>query len=155
MISLRPYQSAAVEAVYRHLRDHDDNPVVVIPTGGGKTEAYLGLTAYTLGLRRLQGEIAGRPAEYGVAVLMRYTLRLLTLQQYQRASTLICACESIRRERVATGDQRLGAEQFRIGLWVGQRTTPNTTAQSEECIKQDHGHYSKGSMAAGSGSGWL
>lgn len=37
MIALRPYQSQAVEAVYRHLRDHDDNPVVVVPTGGGKT----------------------------------------------------------------------------------------------------------------------
>jgi hypothetical protein len=122
------------------------------PTGGGKTEAYLGLTAYTLGLRRLQGEIAGRSAEYGVAVLMRYTLRLLTLQQFQRASTLICACESIRRDRGSTGDERLGAEPFRIGLWVGQRTTPNTTSQSEESIKQDHGHYSKGSMAGGSGS---
>jgi hypothetical protein len=122
------------------------------PTGGGKTEAYLGLTAYTLGLRRLQGEVAERPAEYGVAVLMRYTLRLLTLQQFQRASALICACESIRRDRLANGDRRLGAEPFRVGLWVGQRTTPNTTAQSEESIKQDHGHYSKGSMAAGSGS---
>ncbi|HOC00601.1 MAG TPA: DISARM system helicase DrmA [Verrucomicrobiota bacterium] len=122
------------------------------PTGGGKTEAYLGLTAYTLGLRRLQGEVAERPAEYGVAVLMRYTLRLLTLQQFQRASALICACESIRRDRLVNGDKRLGAEPFRVGLWVGQRTTPNTTAQSEESIKQDHGHYSKGSMAAGSGS---
>ena len=122
------------------------------PTGGGKTEAYLGLTAYTLGLRRLQGEIAGRSAEYGVAVLMRYTLRLLTLQQFQRASTLMCACESIRREKLAKGDKRFGKEPFRIGLWVGQRTTPNTTTQSEESIKQGHGHYSKGTMAAGSGS---
>ncbi len=122
------------------------------PTGGGKTEAYLGLTAYTIGLRRLQGEIEGRSGEHGVAVLMRYTLRLLTLQQFQRAATLICACESIRRDRLQAGDQRWGNEPFRVGLWVGQRTTPNTTGQSEESIKQDHGHYSKGSMAAGSGS---
>ena len=63
------------------------------PTGGGKTEAYLGLTAYTLALRRLQGTVAGRSGEDGVAVLMRYTLRLLTLQQFQRATALICACE--------------------------------------------------------------
>ena len=66
-------------------------------TGGGKTEAYLGLTAYTLALRRLQGNIEGRDGENGVAVLMRYTLRLLTLQQFQRATTLICACEVERR----------------------------------------------------------
>ena len=63
------------------------------PTGGGKTEAYLGLSAYTMALRRLQGTIAGRSGDYGVAVLMRYTLRLLTIQQFQRATTLICACE--------------------------------------------------------------
>ena len=63
------------------------------PTGGGKSEAYLGLTAYILGLRRLQGTVAGRSGEHGVAVLMRYTLRLLTLQQFQRAATLLCAME--------------------------------------------------------------
>ncbi|RBL65715.1 helicase, partial [Pseudomonas sp. MWU13-2625] len=67
------------------------------PTGGGETEAYLGLTAYTLGLRRLQGSVGGRLGHAGVAVIMRYTLRLLTLQQFQRAAALICACEVIRR----------------------------------------------------------
>ena len=67
------------------------------PTGGGKTEAYLGLSAYTMALRRLQGPVAGRSGEHGVAVLMRYTLRLLTIQQFQRAAALICACEVIRR----------------------------------------------------------
>lgn len=122
------------------------------PTGGGKTEAYLGLAAYTIGLRRLQGTVAGRSGEHGVAVLMRYTLRLLTLQQFQRASALICACESIRREAIDRGDTRWGREPFRVGLWVGQRTTPNTTEQSEEAIKQDHGHFQRGSAFAGSGS---
>jgi len=67
------------------------------PTGGGKTEAYLGLSAYTMDLRRLQGPTGGRSGEQGVAVLMRYTLRLLTIQQFQRAAALICACEVIRR----------------------------------------------------------
>ncbi len=107
------------------------------PTGGGKTEAYLGLAAYTMGLRRLQGIIAGRSGEYGMAVLMRYTLRLLTLQQFQRATALICACESIRRE----DETKWGKEPFRIGLWVGQRTTPNYTSQSEEFTKQSRGQY--------------
>jgi len=111
------------------------------PTGGGKTEAYLGLTAYTLGLRRLQGTIAGRSGEYGVAVLMRYTLRLLTLQQFQRATALICACEFIRREAIKNGNTKWGKEPFRIGLWVGKRTTPNTTQQSEEYTKQARGAY--------------
>lgn len=78
------------------------------PTGGGKTEAYLGLTAYTLAVRRLQGVVAGHDGENGVAVLMRYTLRLLTLQQFQRAAALICACEAIRREAAAAGGYTLG-----------------------------------------------
>jgi hypothetical protein len=110
------------------------------PTGGGKTEAYLGLTAYTIGLRRLQGTIAGRNGEQGVAVLMRYTLRLLTLQQFQRATALICACESIRQDDSATW----GNEPFRIGLWVGERSTPNYTAQSEEFVKQLRGRSQLG-----------
>ena len=78
--------------------------LLFFPTGGGKTESYLGLAAYTMGLRRLQGNVAGRSGENGIAVLMRYTLRLLTLQQFQRATALLCACESIRRtERPQVG----------------------------------------------------
>ena len=106
------------------------------PTGGGKTEAYLGLTAYTMGLRRLQGTVAGRSGENGVAVLMRYTLRLLTIQQFQRATALICACESIRRKALSNGDKRWGKTPFRIGLWVGGSTTPNRTDDAAEAIKQ-------------------
>ncbi len=102
------------------------------PTGGGKTEAYLGLTAFTLAIRRLQGEVAGRDGRHGVAVLMRYTLRLLTLQQFQRATALICACEVIRRQNPS----RWGEEPFRLGLWVGQKTTPNTTEQAREWLLQ-------------------
>src|SRR5207245_10116949 len=105
------------------------------PTGGGKTEAYLGLTAYTLAIRRLQGTIEGRSGRDGVAVIMRYTLRLLTLQQFQRASSLICACEMIRREDSATW----GETPFRLGLWVGQRSTPNTTEESEQANNQEPG----------------
>ena len=63
--------------------------------------------------------VEGRCGEHGVAVLMRYTLRLLTLQQFQRATALMCACESIRREALEAGDARWGREPFRIGLWVG------------------------------------
>jgi hypothetical protein len=105
------------------------------PTGGGKTEAYLGLTAYVLALRRLQGAVEGRRGDQGVAVLMRYTLRLLTLQQFQRATALICACEHLRRAALANDDERWGREPFRIGLWVGYRTTPNTTERSNEAVR--------------------
>ncbi len=115
------------------------------PTGGGKTEAYLGLTAYTIAMRRLQGVVAGRSGDHGVAVLMRYTLRLLTLQQFQRAATLMCACEVIRRE----DPKKWGAVPFRIGLWVGMKSTPNTTQQSQEAIQQarDAGYGQSGTPA--------
>ncbi len=116
------------------------------PTGGGKTEAYLGLTAYTLAIRRLQKTVAGRSGMDGVAVIMRYTLRLLTLQQFQRASSLICACEMIRREE----SRMWGKTPFRLGLWVGQRSTPNTTDDSAEANKQEHGM--RGSLFGGIGS---
>jgi hypothetical protein len=94
------------------------------PTGGGKTEAYLALTAFVLLLRRLREDSPDQGA--GVAVLMRYTLRLLTVQQFERASRLVLACEFLRRQRVATGNTALGSVPFSIGLWVGGDATPNT-----------------------------
>jgi hypothetical protein len=104
------------------------------PTGGGKTEAYLGIIAFLLFHRRLTEEEPGRGA--GTAVIMRYTLRLLTIQQFQRAASLILACEHIRRgpQGMATG---LGDVPFSIGLWVGGGATPNTTADAEERLAND------------------
>jgi hypothetical protein len=122
--------------------------LLFFPTGGGKTEAYLGLTAYVMGLRRLQGVVAGRSGEDGVAVLMRYTLRLLTIQQFQRATALMCACEMIRRGALEKGDKRWGTTPFRIGLWVGLKTTPNWTDNSHEAVQQ-----LRGNTFAGSGQG--
>ncbi len=122
------------------------------PTGGGKTEAYLGLTAYTLGLRRLQGPVEGRAGESGVTVLMRYTLRLLTLQQFQRATALVCACEDIRRTALSNGDNRWGKTPFRIGLWVGGSTTPNWTSDADEAVKSAHGGKRRAGAVGGAGS---
>lgn len=100
---------------------NEDRQVVDLlffPTGGGKTEAYLGLAAFTLLLRRLRNPGIDSA---GVSVLMRYTLRLLTLDQLNRASTLICAMELERRQDVT----KLGEWPFEIGLWVGRAATPN------------------------------
>lgn len=109
--------------------------LLFFPTGGGKTEAYLGLAAFTFGIRRLQGMIEtpggvidGRD---GVAVLMRYTLRLLTSQQFLRATTLMCAAEIVRLEDPATW----GDEPFRIGLWVGSSVSPKRFAEAEQQVK--------------------
>ena len=101
--------------------EHSDRELVDLlffPTGGGKTEAYLGLAAFTLVLRRLR--YPGIDSA-GLSVLMRYTLRLLTLDQLGRAATMICALELEREQDV----EKLGKWPFEIGLWVGQAATPN------------------------------
>jgi len=100
--------------------------LLFFPTGGGKTEAYLGLAAFTMFLRRLQnpGSLRG----CGVAVIMRYTLRLLTLDQLGRGAALICAMELERQNDV----EKLGKWPFEIGLWVGQAATPNRMGKSGE-----------------------
>jgi hypothetical protein len=106
--------------------------LLFFPTGGGKTEAYLGLAAYAFAIRRRQGVVdsADGPLDGrdGVAVLMRYTLRLLTAQQFQRATALMCAAEIARREDEATW----GAEPFRIGLWVGTDVSPKRFEEADE-----------------------
>jgi hypothetical protein len=110
--------------------------LLFFPTGGGKTEAYLGLAAYTFAIRRMQGMLGTGPEARdggdGVGVLMRYTLRLLTAQQFQRAATLICACESLRRSAISQGDDRWGTEPFRIGLWVGSKVSPNSYTEARQ-----------------------
>lgn len=110
--------------------------LIWFPTGGGKTEAYLGLTAFTIFYRRLKHpESCG-----GTAVMMRYTLRLLTAQQFTRASTLICACEFIRSDatsrRPQYGRYSLGNERITIGLWIGGSHTPNRNNEAQECLKK-------------------
>ncbi|MDX2020948.1 MAG: helicase-related protein [Deltaproteobacteria bacterium] len=98
--------------------------LIWFPTGGGKTEAYLGLAAYAIFLRRLL-----QPTNGGCTILMRYTLRLLTAQQFQRAAALICACEHLRTEDEA----HLGKERITIGLWVGGTASPNSRKEAIAC----------------------
>ena len=107
--------------------DREIVDLLFFPTGGGKTEAYLGLAAFTLVLRRLRNP--GRTSG-GVSVLMRYTLRLLTLDQLGRASALICALELERKRRSKEGGKTLGEWPFEIGLWVGNAATPNRMGYS-------------------------
>jgi hypothetical protein len=119
----RPFQLAFILMGLRGIAQptHDERELVDLlffPTGGGKTEAYLGLAAFTLVHRRL---VNPGIRSAGVSVLMRYTLRLLTLDQLGRAAALICALEL---EREASAG-RLGSWPFEIGLWVGQAATPN------------------------------
>ena len=126
-----PFQLAFQLSCLPSLLDpgHPDRGTVDLlwfPTGGGKTEAYLGLAATAILHRRITG---GGP---GPTVLTRYTLRLLTIQQFQRTATLICAVELLRRSRSDLGDSPI-----RLGLWIGQdRGTPNTITKAREAIAE-------------------
>ncbi len=123
----RPFQLAFLllnleGVVEPHSDDRKIVELLFFPTGGGKTEAYLVLAAFTLVYRRFREGVSGAVPKYaGVTVLMRYTLRLLTLDQMGRAAALICALELIRKDDLA----KLGKWPFEIGLWVGAAATPN------------------------------
>jgi hypothetical protein len=127
-IRWRPFQLAfqllAIDSVLNEdSKERDIVDLIWFPTGGGKTEAYLVLAAMEIFHRRLKYKEAG----YGTAVLKRYTIRLLTSQQFERASRLICACEVLRSEL-----PELGAEPITLGLWVGEGSSPNAFTTSNE-----------------------
>ena len=157
--SWRPFQLAFLLLSIPSLADpsHPDRvqPVEAyadllwFPTGGGKTEAYLGVAAFTMAIRRMQGNLGDYDSSRGLAVIMRYTLRLLTLQQFQRATALICAMEVLRREAIENGDESLGTEPFTIGLWVGNKVTPGKTEDSHRAIEdlRNPGKYNAGSAS--------
>lgn len=140
----RPFQLAFILMQLGALSDPTDpfrsGPIkgvelLFFPTGGGKTEAYLGLAAYTFAIRRRQGVVDSTEGPLdgtdGVAVLMRYTLRLLTAQQFQRATALVCAAELARRE----DEEIWGREPFRIGLWVGTDVSPKRFDEAEAQLR--------------------
>ncbi len=120
----RPFQLAFILLTIPSIvnPDSDDRKLMDLlwfPTGGGKTEAYLGLTAFTIFYRRLhEKEKSIKPH---VDVLMRYTLRLLTVQQFQRAAKMICTANLIRKAHAI----ELGTLPISIGLYVGESATPN------------------------------
>jgi hypothetical protein len=125
----RPFQLGFILQCLRGIvdpghRDREIADLLWFPTGGGKTEAYLGLIAFTVFLRRLRNKSGD-----GVTVLMRYTLRLLTIQQFDRAALLIACCEQIRLD-----DTRLGSTPISVALWVGKGGSPNTLAEARTAI---------------------
>jgi hypothetical protein len=139
----RPFQIAFVLLALESVVDpesEDRNCVDLLwfPTGGGKTEAYLGLIAVLILYRRMRWPGSGG----GTSVIMRYTLRLLTAQQFQRATALICALELIRKE--SPGE--FGDEPITGGLWVGGASTPNRNNEALEIL----GRLQQGQPAQGS-----
>lgn len=128
----RPFQLAFLLMVIESVINEDSEfrdtvDLIWFPTGGGKTEAYLGLIAFQIVWRRLTNPASGG----GTTVLMRYTLRLLTAQQYVRAARLICALELIRRQA-----SDLGTDPITVGMWVGDAASPNTVDSARKIVRQ-------------------
>ena len=129
----RPFQLAFLLTVINSVIDENDHyrdvlDLIWFPTGGGKTEAYLGLIAFMIVWRRLKFPDTGA----GTAAFMRYTLRLLTRQQFERAARMICALELIRR-RIPI---RLGDTPIDIGIWVGDAISPNRFNRAKEIVER-------------------
>ena len=132
IVSWYPFQMAYILQIIPDIVDNDsefhkDVDLLWFPTGGGKTEAYLGLSAFSIFFRRLSKD---NNNINGVTIIMRYTLRLLTLQQFERATALVCACEHMRKKYSIPGDE------ISIGLWIGSGMTPNHIDDASETLKK-------------------
>ena len=141
----RPFQLAFfllnIESTINEDSNDRNNVVDLLwfPTGGGKTEAYLAITAFTIISRRiLHGKDSG-----GVSVIMRYTLRLLTAQQFERATKLILSLDFLRRFFKPNEDYFFGDDKVSIGMWVGASTTPNSYKDAQTIFKKTFDEITK------------
>lgn len=136
----RPFQIAFflmnIEDIWDENSDNRDIlDLLWIPTGGGKTEAYLGIMAFTIALRRLKAHDKNETGA-GTSIISRYTLRLLTVQQFRRTLKMITAAEFLRIHKsdkgigwrpddsLIDGDWIYGSTRFSTGLWVGGGVSP-------------------------------
>ena len=125
--SWRPFQIAFIlmnlsGIVNPEHKDRDVVDLLYFPTGGGKTEAYLGLMAFVIAHRRLTADESGEfNHDGGVTAILRYTLRLLTTQQRDRITKMVVAAELIRQRECP----KYGETPITIGFWVGGKVTPN------------------------------
>lgn len=136
----RPFQLAFILQCLASFVDENSTEKELIdllyfPTGGGKTEAYLAVSAFLIFWRRIQHS----DSYDGVNIIIRYTLRLLSAQQFERASKMILACEFIRNSYKDLGDK-----QISIGFWVGAQTIPNSLKDAETKLKKAQEKLNKG-----------
>ncbi len=133
----RPFQIAFILLNIECLTNHHSEfrkyvDLLYFPTGGGKTEAYLGLMAFLMAYRRLSNDAKGFNKDGGVTVILRYTLRLLTTQQRDRLTKMVIAAEFIRRQWLKQGNPKFGTESFSIGFYVGNGVTPNKYSEFKD-----------------------
>lgn len=115
--------------------DRETVDLIWFPTGGGKTEAYLGVMSYAMFYGRFRPQGVNELPSDGTVAIMRYTLRMLTTQQFQRAASLICAMDYMRRNQKVCGFVIPG-DSFSIGLWLGGEASPNKIIGAAEDVSQ-------------------
>ncbi|MCF8373550.1 MAG: hypothetical protein K9H64_18160 [Bacteroidales bacterium] len=136
----RPFQLAFIlqcltSFVEENSKEKELIDLLYFPTGGGKTEAYLAVSAFLIFWRRIQ-----YPDGYdGVNIIIRYTLRLLSAQQFERASKMVLACEFIRSYYKDLGDKKIS-----IGFWVGKQTIPNYMLDAKKKLETTQQKLNKG-----------
>tara|TARA_B100000925_G_scaffold50568_1_gene32927 strand:+ start:2798 stop:5920 length:3123 start_codon:yes stop_codon:yes gene_type:complete len=128
-LNWRPFQMGFLlvtleSTLIRDSLDRDEVDLLWFPTGGGKTEAYLFLSAILLFFRKLEkGTLNDKD---GLAIISRYTMRALTNDQFGRMASTILACEYVRRQELSKENIQIKeTASFSIGMWVGQKATPN------------------------------
>ncbi|WP_404786905.1 helicase-related protein [Altericista sp. CCNU0014] len=119
LISQIPGIAALTDSKSRDVAEREMVDIIYFPTGGGKTEAYLGTIVFHCFFDRLRGKTAG------VTAWTRFPLRLLTLQQTQRMADVIGVADLVRREQQDTRLSGGDIDKFAVGYFVGAEATPN------------------------------
>lgn len=101
----------------------DWGDVLWFRTGGGKTEAYLGLACCAMLYDRLRGK------RFGLTAWLRFPLRMLSIQQLQRAMRVIWETEQERKSLL--GAEASQSAPIRLGYFVGSTTTPNSISEED------------------------
>ena len=119
----RPFQLIYMFLIMNSISDPNSDEreiadLLWFPTGGGKTEAYMGVMLLQIYFDRITSEDKDIK---GTCVISRYTLRMLTSQQFLRTATMVTAAEYFRRKN----KNILGNTPITLGLWVGSSLTPN------------------------------
>lgn len=102
--------------------DIDVANLLYFPTGGGKTEAFLGITVFAMFFDRLRGKTQG------ITAFLKYPLRLLAVQQLDRILAIVMQANVVRQENI----ELALATEFRVGFYVGKDNTPNKISKNEK-----------------------
>ena len=101
---------SSIESVAEE-RDLDVADVLHVDTGGGKSEAYFALVVFTSFYERCTGK------KDGVSAIVKFPLRMLSIQQLERAASVIIHAESVRKKH----DDLFSGSPFSLGYYVGSR----------------------------------